>query len=233
MSPSSLTLIAGAVIGLAHLLRSDPEYMDIGTGTKIPTELDYERAYHYAMREICKGRNYEYKDTGICLHTANTCKAGPGRSSKPDEYGEWWDDKCIGVDLEFKKWCSGDGLTPVADKSGVYKCKTNKGYCDKKVVSWTGTDCKLPAGQWVSEQIIGTTITRGFRRVGEEIGEFAEDAGREIVGAAEDVGQFAVDTGREIGEFAEDASGVAEDAIDWAGGALNTVSNALCFGVFC
>ena len=85
--------------------------------------------------------------------------------------GEWIDNTCIAPDMSFKKWCEDEGLTYKPARSGVGYCQTNKEYCEKKMVGWDKKgdggkgNCKQNPAQWVSDQIFGTTVTRGMKGV--------------------------------------------------------------------
>ena len=156
---------------------------DVSSGTAPVTDAAWHAASDWAMQRICADRGYG-AESGMCTHTQQSCAAGPGKSSDPAKYGEWVTNadgrngRCASMDRTFAQWCNSQGLTVAPSPTGVHACVTNPSYCSKKGVSWSGGDCRVPPGQWLAEAVLGTTITRGLRWVGENPQRAAEEGAR-------------------------------------------------------
>lgn len=153
-------------------------------GTAPVTAEAWTAASNWAMAKLCAEKGFSSKG-GICFHTQASCAAGPGKATKAEEYGEWADGKCVAHDQEFKKWCVSEKLTAHPSSTGVHTCVTNNPYCSAKGVSFSGGDCRVPPGQWVAEAILGTTLTRGLRWIGENPERAVEEGARLAVDGVE------------------------------------------------
>lgn len=181
----SLTLVAFVSLIIFLLPRRKIEALPLGQGKRTPTEYDEEKAMEYAMSKICATQGYG-SDSQRCTHTLTTCKRDHGSKNQLPEYGEWLDNKCISVDTSYRDWCKGEGLTPVQDSSGVYKCVPNERYCKSNLVDWRNGDCYRSPTQYASEAIFGTTITRGAKYATEKVHGFRDDVISSGFGAVKD-----------------------------------------------
>lgn len=113
------------------------------------------------LSEIDKTLEAQYKQKTDCPDLLNTFDPVKGM------VGEWieTDKKCIASDQSFKQWCTNQKMRYVPDISGIGKCFVTKEYCKIKQVDWDDSkkDCFRNVGQWTSEQVLGTTITRGSK----------------------------------------------------------------------
>ena len=133
-----------------------------------PDALD--EAYHYAMTQICARKSYNYDRTkSRCIHTESTC-AAEHTSRTDEEYGIWIRGKCLPDTYWYKKQCESQGLDYMPDSggSGVGYCVTSERYCQGKGQDFTDGDCSESKLEWISENIFGTTITRGMAMVSPE-----------------------------------------------------------------
>ena len=170
----TIGLITAAILVRRYMYMSEGLSLE-EEPTKHPIDSDYDDAETYALKKLCAERGYQVhgKHLTACAHTKSTCESGPSRSNTAGEYGEWIGTtstgKCIAHEVNYKKWCGDTGLTHKGDASGVVTCKTNQNYCSSKQVDWKNGDCYLNPAQWVAESILGTTVTRVFRRLGEDL----------------------------------------------------------------
>lgn len=190
---ASLALISATALWLCRAsdegLAPVSGIADQATGTTPVTDAAWSEASDWAMTQLCAQQGYGFS-RGACAHTQQSCSAGPGRDTKPEKYGEWVTDedgagRCVNMDQTFAKWCTDQGLSVAPSASGVHTCVTNRDYCRSKVVSWSGSDCRVPPGQWLAEAVFGTTITRGARWIAENPQRAAEDGARLTVNGAE------------------------------------------------
>jgi hypothetical protein len=149
------------------------------TEQKIATQLDEDRATKAAFKHFCKKKGYTWIDGSSelnwdCVHTRQTCLKDsiyPTLADKDPQYYEWRaepnNQRCIIGNEGFRDFCEKEGLT-YDTETGI--CKTNLKYCNSKGLPFCNGDCFIPPLQWLSEQVLGTTLGRTLSQVSVERG---------------------------------------------------------------
>jgi|GWRWMinimDraft_5_1066013.scaffolds.fasta_scaffold06545_1 hypothetical protein len=165
------------------------------TQQQIATDRDILLATKEAFRKRCVNNGYIWKESGDvktstatnqpsvlssgtdefrydCLHTRETCLKNsiyPTYAEDPPSYYEWrsepGNDRCVIGNEGFRDFCEKEGLTYEPETGN---CKTNKQYCFNKGLPFCNGDCYVPPGQWLSEQIFGTTLGRTLAQASPE-----------------------------------------------------------------
>lgn len=143
----------------------------------IATERDELLAIKEALRKRCiKGGHvwapgpteFDYD----CFYTKQSClkdSVYPTVEDKPPEYFEWraepGNSRCIIGNEAWREFCEKEGLSYDPENG---KCKTNGQYCMSKGLPFCNGDCYVPPMQWLSEQVLGTTLGRTLAQASAE-----------------------------------------------------------------
>lgn len=127
-------------------------------------------ASRYALERMCQDAGYAGVLNMNCKHTGATCLNEHMDDDKQIS-ARWVNGKCMSYDTSFAKWCEEGDLRVIEGEygDGMPKCVQTNKYCTRMGQDWDGTGCKISGSQWVAEQVLGSTVTKGAKLAMENV----------------------------------------------------------------
>jgi hypothetical protein len=140
-----------------------------------------QRAHVHAMRMLAAKQQLTTTTTGAWAFTAASC--GGTYPDEKDTPGErrWWNPRtsqCVLANPTGLDFCQQNGnLDWEPDpETGMPVCKVTPSYCNAKGLNYVDGDCETTFQTYVMEQIVGTTLARGYHYIQENPEEALEGA---------------------------------------------------------
>lgn len=120
-----------------------------------------------------------------CIDTTNEQGEAIHMCSISKPYLEWRNDQCVYGNFALRRWCEFPQQRRDTDIPGVTDvppfeyhpstgtCHMTPKYCDFFKVDWNSDkgECELSVGQWIGEFLLGKTIFREIKGVGDKFSE--------------------------------------------------------------
>jgi hypothetical protein len=153
-----------------------------------------QQAHVEAMSMLAGRQRLGANAIGSWVFTAESCGG-----TYPDEKGtpaeqRWWNDntkQCVLANPMGLDFCEQTGSLDWEPDSetGMPICKVTPGYCNSKGMSYVDGDCETTFSTYLLEQLVGTTLARGYQYVWENPEEALEGAVGAAAAAAEQAGK--------------------------------------------